>query len=254
MAKPASGTALDTGHALYTGLAACFWFPSGDLTADATGTRSLTIDGACSQGTDANGDSCLAIPSALSAPAALSSALSLAGNGDWSLAWRGKTTNADAQGMVLGNNGNTSDFLWMFNSTALRVRDSAGGDVDPTSSLTSFVTEANYVVSFDRDQDGVGRFHFYKDGVEVGTGTSGGNNDHALSINCIGNGYTGSGFALIGTLSHVYVWSGRALSSSDASALNTNPYAMFSAGGGGGSAKTLDLLTQMGQQHGGLSV
>jgi hypothetical protein len=234
VAKPASGTALDTGHALYTSLTAAWAFleGTGGTSADSRGTRTATlVSGAW--GTDANGDACWDISSAHAGPITLGSALNLAGNGDWSLAFRAKTTNADSQAMVCGDNTNTGDFVWMLNGTALRVRDTAGGDYD-VGAPTSFTTEANYVIAFNRTEGGTGKFHFYKDGAEVNTGAGGLNGDHYLNINCIGAGYTSSAFSLIGKISYLYAWSGRTLSSSDASALHSDPYVIFDTGGGAG--------------------
>lgn len=236
MAKPASGTALDTGHALYTSLEAVWAMleGTGTTSADSTGNgHTLTFAGTGtppSWSTDGAGDAIIAIGTAHNQPLAVGSPFSLADNTDWSIAWRFKQTADNDAGMILGDKDDNNNFVWQSGTSVNGVRfrnGNNGTNADFSNAVAT--TEKNYLLV--NDFSGDGKLHLYIDGTQVGTGvTPAGNTD--ISIDTVGNGYGGTTFALVGSLTYVYVWSGRALSSSDATVLHSDPYDFFDAGGG----------------------
>jgi hypothetical protein len=243
MAKPASGTALNTGHALAPNFA-CWAFleGSGTSSADSAGSRTLTLNGGTSfvtWTTDANGDPCLSFPNASAAPVTMVSAVQLAGTSSWSIAWRWKKTADNNQGTLFGtgNNGDPDLFLAYASAgfEAIINTGSSSYNAFDFTSPTSWTTEANYVITFDHAA-GSNRFRLYKNGTEVASSPVNGLATMRLFFSIIGSGRDGiSGtLALEGKLSYLYVWDARVLSSGEAGSLNTDPYAMFGAGGGGG--------------------
>ncbi len=231
MAKPANGATLNTGHALYTSLAAVWAMleGSGGTTADLTGSHNLTL-GDSAVWTTIGGEAAISIPSpaGLTAqPLAVASPFTLSAASPWSIAWRGKESADNGAGMTIGDKDDTSNFVWMSgNNDFLRFRSSNTTDHDFALSL--FTTDANYLLAW--DQAGDGKVHLYKDGSQVGTGVASTTSNAGLSIDTVGNAYSGQNFALNGTLTYCYVWSGRALNSTDASTLHSDPYVFLSAG------------------------
>lgn len=235
MAKPASGSTLNTGHALYTSLAAVWGMleGSGTTSADSTGNgHTLTFaggGGAPTWSTDGSGDAVIAIGTALNQPLAVGTPFSLSGSSPWSIAFRFKQTADDDAGMVLGDKDDNSNFLWQSGSTLNQFRfrdDAASGGSDFTNA--SSTTDANYVMVYDQAGDGL--IHLYKDGSQIGTGIAK-PSAGSLSIDTLGNGYTSTTYALVGTLTYCYVWSGRALNSTEVSSLHSDPYQFFVAPG-----------------------
>lgn len=199
---------------------------TGTTSADlAIGGRTLTFAGgagAPTWGTDSNGDAAIILGTALANPLALASALALAGNQSWSLAWRAKqASDSDNQGAIAGT-GAAGGFVSMFGSSNyLGVRPDAGGDADFTSQ-TVFTTEANYLLVWDEPN---GYVHLYKNGAEVaGSPVSIGGGSFPLTIDRLGNGYSGTVFSLVGSISYVYAWANYAATPADAAALHANPY------------------------------
>jgi hypothetical protein len=229
MAKPASGTTVNGGHALATGLAAAWGFleNSGSSSADSTGNgHTLTLDASVTWSTDGNGDICISAPNDTTRVAAVASTITLPGNQPWSIAWRSKQTTSGLNGMVLGNDTNQTDFIWMRGTSYLRFRpgDSTGAD-DLDFSPTVFTADHDYLMVY----NGSTQMHLYKDGAEVASSPitlpTSGHGD--ISVQSVGSGYSGDSFCLIGTMTYCYVWSNRALTSSDATTLHGTPYAFF---------------------------
>ncbi len=240
MAKPASGTALDTGNALFTSLTAVWGMleGTGTTSADSTGnghTLTLNTSGSgVTWSTDANADACLAFAGCTTVAAPITSPIAFNGTASYSFAWRGKQTSADSNGIFAGNenNGSLVQFLFWSSGTLFRARTNTIGQVDYDFGITSAVTEANWLLVY--DQPGA-KLHLWQNGVESGTGMTVTTNQAGMTWRSLGSGYDAVGdLVLIGKLSYGYLWSGRALTGSDASTLNSNPYVIFQSGGGGG--------------------
>ncbi len=94
MAKPASGTALDTGHSLYPSLsfADAFLEGSGTTTADSKNGNTGTLSSSGLWATDADGPVIRTVANNVQQPIALASpvVLSASGGVSWSIAWRTK--------------------------------------------------------------------------------------------------------------------------------------------------------------------
>ncbi len=245
MAKPSSGATIDSGVSLFNGMTACWPMleGSGTTSADLAGSRDLTFaggGGAPTWSTNGSGEAVISLGSALSAPLALGSTLTLNGASGWSIAFRAKQTNSDANGIVLGDNSNTTDFVWMYGGVFFRVRHSASGDAD--FSLTTFTSDADYLISYDVGSGGY--ITLYKDGsavgspVFVGTGRS-------LVITHLGNGYTSNTYALIGALTYVYAWNNYVATSTDATNLHNDPYHGLTAGGGSSTGAAAYYFSQL---------
>ncbi len=231
MAKPASGTPLDTGNALYTSTIAVYGMLEGSGTSSTdsvAGTHNLGLATAGSgvTWTTVSGDAALAFAGCSTVAATIAMPFTLAGSSSWSVAWRGKQTTNNSNGVFAGNelNGGDVSFLFWSGGAQFRFRSAAHTDYDWTG-ITNFTAEHNYLLVY--DQPGA-KLHFYVDGVQDGTGLTVTANDAALSLRSLGSGVDGSGtLALVGDLLYFYVWSGRALNGTDAGTLNTIPYGMF---------------------------
>jgi hypothetical protein len=234
MAKPASGSSLDTGHALYTSLNNVWAFleGSGATTADSKSADTGTLNSGSWQ-SDATGPF-WRTTAAAATPITLASAISLGLIGGstkdpFSIAFGVKKANdSDNQGMVLGDTGNTSDFIWEVPGSYLQYRDSGGGD-HTFAGATPFSSYADFLITYDPAANGgAGYIRVYKNAVEVtGSPLTAGNANTALHIITLLNGYTSSAFSFIGDTYYIYIWKSRALTSSDATTLHSNPYVIF---------------------------
>lgn len=236
MAKPASGTALDTGHALYTNLAHAWGLleGTGTTSVDSRGTKDLTLSSSGLWTTNGGGENIIRIGTATAAPLALATSLTLGGgSAHWSIAFRAKQATSNNEGMILGDNSNTNDFLWFSGGNYLRFRSSSGGDFD-FSSLTTFTTTANYLIT---SSDG----KIYKDGSLVQTL---GAFTPTLNVTHLGNGYTSTTLALVGDIEYVYVWTNRTLNLTDAGTLHTDPYVIYQSAPASTPSKAADRRGQ----------
>lgn len=223
MAKPASSAVINPGEPLFIAMTACWPMleGTGTTSADKAGTRTLTFAGggtAPTWSTDGAGDPIIAIGTAQANPLSLASSLTLGGSVSFSLAFRFKQTSDDNQSAIAGTTA-TNGFLCGFGgANYMGVRSNVGTDANYT--LTSFTADANYVLAYDQP---AGAMRLYKDGVEVSSVVSVGTT-FALTIDRLGNGYSGTTFALVGSLTYLYAWDNLTLDLADAAALHANPY------------------------------
>jgi hypothetical protein len=232
MAKPASGTALDTGGALYSGLAN--WWGmlegSGSTTADGKGSNTGTLDASVTWTTDGDGPLLAFSDHTVNQPVAITNAApSALGVNNWSIAWRGKQTVDGTFGMVCGDYNSPSghnNYLWMRGSNYLRYEGFAAATVTAANFTndTSFTTSKDYVVTGVYTVGVNAVVHLYVDGVEdaaspidPGTGIVGFD-----TLIAIGNGFANLG--LEGQLSYFGIWINRALTQTDAASLHSDPY------------------------------
>jgi hypothetical protein len=243
--KPAPGTALDSGGAYYASLAAYYVFNegSGTTTADAKGTRTGTLSSSALWATDGAGDPILQCNSAVAAMVALASALTLTGQTsggvDWYWGVRFSLTADNDNGMLFGDNTNTTDFVWARGANYLRFRDHGNADADFTG-VSSFTVVKDLFGVWDHGNQ---KARLWVDGTEVnspGITTGAGN----LTINTLGNGYTSNTFGFTGAYKHAFFGSGVLLGGTDASYFHTTPYGVFQAGGGGGSPFTRNVFAR----------
>lgn len=231
--KPASGTALDTGGAFYSGLAAVWAMleGSGGTSADSKGSRTLTLDAAATWSTDGAGDPIIAIGSAVATPLALASSLGLVNTNQWSVAWRAKQTTSNNQGVIAGSTNGGGDLIWYVGGTELAYENS-GGTAFAFTGETLFTSDHNWLLTFDQ---AVGA-HLYKDGTEISGSPKAGVNGGTLTITKLGGGFNSTGLTLIGTMTYLYVWNTRLLSGAEAATLSSNPYTIFQSGSPGVAA------------------
>lgn len=233
MAKPASGSTLNTGHTLYSSLAACWAMleGSGTTSADSRGSRTLTFAGGGTPptwSTDGAGDAVIAIGTAIANPLALASSLTLSSANAWSLAWRAKQDASGTAGIVCGSSTTSNNFLFFNGVTALRYRNSTPTDYD-YASAQPFTTDANYLLTYD-PAAASGTLRLYKDAAEV-SGSPKTSVTGSLVMATLGGVSSVNTFALVGTITYLYVWDGRTLDGAEASALHADPYEFFGAGG-----------------------
>lgn len=238
MAKPASGTGLDTGHSLYTDLEAVYGLleGTGSTSADSFGSNHLTLSGSGLWGSDGDGPILALTNNADNKPAELATRIGFNGTVSFSIAFGAKQTTSNTDGMVMGDPDSAEPYVWFNGGNYLRVKADNGANADFTS-LTSFTTQADYLLVYEFIPSVSTLLYLYKDGTL--TGDSPINIAVDFIIDSLGNGFnTGSGaLALVGSLSYVYVWRGRALDATDASTLATDPYVIFAGGGGGGTGQ-----------------
>lgn len=204
MAKPASGSTLDTGHALATDMVACWPMleGSGTTTADLTANNNdLTFaggGGAPTWSTDGSGDAIIAIGTQLTEPLNPASAISLGASlASWSIAFRAKQTTSGDKGMVFGDYSSTLPYFWFFGGTFFGGRDNNNQNLD-LSSITSFTSDANYVIVYDGAAD---TYTLWKDGASVQQLTS--IVSCPVTIGTVGNAFNVSTFALVGSFTYM---------------------------------------------------
>lgn len=227
MAKPASGTSLDTGHALYTSLVAAWGLLEGTGTssADSTGNgHTLTLSSSGLWGTNGAGENILHITTGAHTPADIATPLLTASGTPWSIAFRAKQAASNNFGMVLGDDDDINNFVW-FQGTQITYRPNGAAASYTWTGLT-LTTVYNYLLVYDGGTPG--NVILYQDGVSLGSKALA-TGHGAFSLDTIGNAYTSTTFAHVGDIEYVYVWNNRALNSTDAGTLHSNPYVIFSA-------------------------
>lgn len=223
--KPASGTALDTGHALYTNLEAVWAFleGTGTSTADSKGTNTGTLSGSGLWSTDANGPIIHETNASDTNPIAVTS-FNFGATVNISIAFGFKQTTSNDNGMIMGAPAGTDNYIWARGGNDLRIR--ASGVNTVFTSLTTFTTYADYVITFEYIAGVSNLWNCYKNGtITADSPISQGSN---ITITTLCGGF--STLSLVGDLSYVYTWRGRVLSGSEASTLASNPYVIFQAG------------------------
>ncbi len=240
MTKPASGTALDTGHALYTSLEAVWAMleGTGTTSADSRGnSHDLTFSAIGgghdpTWGTDGSGDAEIRFPGVGSGsstkPLAMGTILpdlSNAGNTlDYSLAYRIKQTTLNTRGMFLAQKGATKDYLWLAGHVPELLVVSEGGTSSTDTTDVDFTVYHDYVLTYTHGSG----FRHYQDGVLSAGSPFGAGAGWVHGLDTLGAGYNSSSdFSLVGAMSYMYVWLTRVLTITEAAALHTNPYAFF---------------------------
>jgi hypothetical protein len=224
VAKPASGTPLDTSHAFYPYWAACWGFLEANTpttSADSFGTRTLTLSGSGLWASDSDGPY-IHITAASNTNLVPASSLTLSANTSWSILFRGKQTTSGTAGMLCGNTGtNSTNFLFFNGPTTLRFRDSGANNRDST--ITSTTTLADYAVTYTATGAGFGNLKVYENGTlkNTITGIPG-----PLVIAALAAG-SSAGLGLAGDLRYVYVLNGLDVSQSQAASISASPYQVF---------------------------
>jgi hypothetical protein len=234
MAKPSSSATLNTGHALYTNLTAVWALleGSGTTSADKKGSRTLTLSGSGLWSTDGDGPVILTTSNADSAPLALASSIALDGSHNFSIAWRAKQTTSNDNGMLLGEPANGNNYIWMRGGTGITFK-IAGTVVGTFSGITDFTALDDYVFTAELEPAVTYHYHLYKNGTEVsGSPVDNAGVGLAMTITHLLNGHTSS-LAFVGTLSYLYFWTDRILTSTEAGTIDSDPYAIFTGAGGG---------------------
>ena len=139
----------------------------------------------------------------------------------WTVAFSCRQDIDGNDGMVLGDDTSTTQFIWLFPDT---VRTRVGG-LSSNKSWTgvTFATRGkmtDYVMTCDAARN----LKLYIDGVKHATDNTATNS--ALVVNNIGAGYsTNLGFD--GVIRYVNIWEGRAFSQADVDRFQRDPFAMF---------------------------
>lgn len=248
MAKPASGTALDTGHALYTNLTHAYGCleGSGTTSVDSKGGNDLTLSGSGLWSSDGDGPTLVNTSNTNNSPLTPASAISFTTQQDWSMAWRAKQTSNDDNGMIVGDPSGSTNYLWMRGSSYLRFVNA--NSANNFTGVSTFTALDDWLYTTEYIAGTTYRHRLYQNGVEV----SGSPIDNAaignnLTIAAIMGGF--SNLALVGTLSYLYIWKDRLLTSTDAGMLDTNPYVIFTSGGGGGGLSIPVVMNQYRQRR-----
>ncbi len=236
MAKPASGTGLDTGSSLYsvlTAVGSAVWGlleGSGSTSADSSGNgHTLTPDATATWSTNGAGEAILACSGTSGNTCPITSPIALASTSAWSFAFRLKVNVTATYESVFGASNN--DLL--VNDTSIAAyRSISGAQANFTSAgAIDWVTDADWLLTV----DGLSslKVRLYHNGTEVGdspkTIAAG---DSQFTFSSLGS--PASTFQFAGTLTYGYLMNGYVATGTDASNLHSNPYFIFSTGGGGG--------------------
>lgn len=227
MAKPASGTALDTGHSLYANLlhAWAFLEGSGSTTADSRNGNTLTIGGTAAWATNGAGEPIIDMPSASGSQLDPASDVTLSNAQTWSLAWSAKQDVSGTAGIFAGNgSSSSSSFLFFNGGSLLRYRPLDPGVDSDFSGVTDFTQDDDWVLVFDQPN---ARLHLYRNGSEVSGSPDTTSVLGDFAITRLGSGGNSASFALVGDMTYFYVWDGRALSGAEAATLAVDPYVIF---------------------------
>lgn len=232
MAKPASGTAINTGNSDATGLGAAWGLLEGTglASADSVSGNAHPLTLASNYwATNGSGENIIRIGAGAANPLAITLPFDFAHADPWSIFFRGKMASASGQaGMVMGEQGTTNSFLWLDGSGGRFVfRDKNTNDLAATLTSSELTTIGNYMVVRDPSDSSV---TLYRNGVQIQRSTSyvSGASKGGFVLNCIGNAYTGSALALVGDVEVAYVWT-VAKGTGTVANLHADPYSLFSA-------------------------
>jgi hypothetical protein len=222
MAKPASGTGLDTGHALYTNLFAVYGFleGSGTTTADSKGSLTGTLSSSGLWSTDADGPIVLTTSASTLNITTGTGSFGPSGH-DWSMAFRVKQTTSNDNGLLLYDAVGTE--VQLRGGTGILVQDQDGFSHAFTGQ-TDFTSQHDYVITFVAS---TGSCKVYVDGSLT--------SDGAQTIHANGRyAYTefaaGANVSFVGSVSLIYFWKDRILTSTEAGTLHSTPYVIFQSG------------------------
>lgn len=232
MAKPASGTALDTGHALFGNWTHVWAFLEGTGTTieDSKGSNDGTLRSSGLWTTNADG-AIVRETDGTQRTVALGSAVTLGGSdADFTIVFRVKQTADNDNGMVLGPNNSNDDYLWLRGANYLRYN-TTGTSFNFTD-LTLFTTIATYILVRDREAGVTDHLLLYKDGSLVHEENAAG--WESITFDTLGNGWTlANDLGLEGDLEFVGVMDGYAMNSTEVTNLSAALYGIFTGGGGG---------------------
>lgn len=143
----------------------------------------------------------------------LDQTITLDTNNHWSVEFWAYQTTSGNDGIVLGNDTNTSDFIFLYGpGPILWYRNSSGTDFQYNIGSGGATTNAHYVLTHKAVSGwGTGTITGYRNGLQVGTT---GSATGSLSITCFGDGYTGTSFDLGGAIESIAIFN-RTLSASD---------------------------------------
>ncbi len=238
MAKPASGATLDSGGSLYSQLTAAgsaVWAMlegSGGTSADSSGNgHTLTLAAWATWGTNGGGEAIINCAASSGQTLAITSPIHIASTTSWSLAFRLAGAAAGINASFGRASSSNSTVFWAYDTNFGYYVNPISGNNIVLSGATDWHTDANWLLVV--DAPGL-KIQLYRNGSEVsGSPYTITGPDTEFYFVALGSGYDASGVnALIGSMTYAYLMNGYAASSSDATALNANPYSIFSTGGG----------------------
>lgn len=172
--------------------------------------------------------------------------IQLAAGSNWSVAWRGKQTNADAQGSICGLRTGSSDLIWFSGGNTVTYR-SAGGTLQSWTGLTT-TTTADYLLTYDGTN-----LRLYVNGSLASAKALA---SARLYMNAIGHAYNNDANSLIGQLEYFYVWSATK-TSGHANNLHLDPYQFLQsppAASASTPSYTITLSAASGTSHAPITV
>jgi hypothetical protein len=226
--KPPSGSALDTGGSLYSALTAAFGFleNTGTTSTDAKGGIVATFSSSPAPAWSSDSEGPFIHCTADEQYLTLGSNIVIPINTSFSLAWG--TKNISAQSAICGNRLTSSNYMIQNTNSTLGMNQPLIGNQTYNDSLTSSVANRNdYVASFSYS-GGSYTVNLYENGtLQTSSPYTTAANASTWTINSICKGLSSTGFGMRGDLYYLYICSGTALSSTDATNLRTNPYFVY---------------------------
>jgi hypothetical protein len=134
----------------------------------------------------------------------------------WTVAFWAIQAADNDNGMVLGDDTDTSNFVWLSNTVGgVRYRSNNNEDSNWTVSGANRTVWSHYVLVQRWGSNVAGTPELYRNGQSLGTGTF----SNGITMRVLGQGYTSGSFGFSGSLDDVAVYSSRALSAAEVFAL-----------------------------------
>ena len=235
--KPASTYILNSANSLYSDMVACYPMleGSGTTTADKTSNgNTATLTGGLTWGTPdsegpnfhpASGNGYLSLASNLTIP--INTSFSIA----WACNWASGAGNhgillGDAAGVEGGQN-----FIWLQSTYGSEIWCSLLPGAETFTSASPINAKRHDYVLTAAYSSGKYTLNLYQDGIAATPITNLTAGSTPWKINAILNGFSTAGYSFYGQFEYLYIWSGRALASTDAATLSLigggNPYSIL---------------------------
>ena len=212
MAKPSSSYVLDSGNSLYTSLTNFYALleGSGTTSVDKKGGNLATFTSSPAPTWQSDSEGPFVRSGSDGAYLTLASNIAVPTNTSFSIAFGLANVHARNQSMVIGDHTSTGNFWWMNEgSFDMTIQTTITGSQTFNSWAVDQVNRADYVLSF-AYSGGNYTANAYQNGANASAAPfTFASVAGTINFNVLLNGYSSSGFSLIGDMYYCYFWNGR---------------------------------------------